>query len=82
MGAYPPLPADYDPAIGIKKAAGAAGTVIASLLPLLIDPLIQYLSTDADLVQALGHIDPRLLPLAPVIGALIRLLANYRKQTR
>ena len=79
---FPPLPADYDPKVGAKKALGAAGTVIASLVPVLVDPLIQYLSTDANVSQALGAVDPKLLAFAPLIAAGIRLLANYRKQSK
>lgn len=76
------LTPEYSLNIGIRKALGASGTVLVALLPALIDPLIAYFSTDANVSQALGALDPRLLVFAPLIGAGIRLLANYRKQTR
>ena len=83
---YVPLPPDYAKpyslAQGLKKAAGSASTVLVSILPVLIDPLIQYFSTDANVASALGSADPKLLALAPIIAAGIRLLANYRKQTK
>jgi hypothetical protein len=73
---------EYDPAIGAKKALAGAGTALAALAPVIVPAIINYLGTDANVEQALRAIDPRFLGLAPIIAALVRFLANYRKQVR
>lgn len=80
--AYPPLPKDYDPKVGLKKAGGAIGTTLTALAPVIVPAIINYLGSDANVEQALRAVDPRWVGLAPIIAAAVRFLSNYRKQTK
>lgn len=83
MSAYPPVVQQqpYSKAIAFRKVLGAIGTLLASIAPAVLPSLIDYFSSDANVATVL-KVDPRLLGLAPVIAGAIRLIANYRKQTR
>jgi hypothetical protein len=83
MSGYPPVvqAQPYSKAIAAKKVLGSIGTVLAAIAPAVLPSLIDYFSSDANVATVL-KVDPKLLGLAPFIAGAIRLIANYRKQTR
>lgn len=72
----------YNPWLSVKKGLAGAATAIVAILPMLLDPLIVYFSTDANVSTAIQQIDPSRAAWAPIIAFLIRTLANARKQTK
>jgi len=75
------LTPQYSLSVGLRKAAGAIGTALVSLLPALLPVILDYFSTPEHVAPVLA-VDPRLVALAVPISAAIRFIVNYRKQQK
>jgi hypothetical protein len=72
----------YDWKISLKKAGAGLFSALVSILPALGPALVDYFLTGSNLTDALARTDPKLLVYAPFINAVLRFIANNRKQAQ
>lgn len=72
----------YNPWVSVRKGLAGIFTVLLSVLPMFMDSLIVYFSTDANVSTAISLVAPSRVAYAPLISFLIRSLGNARKQAK